>query len=70
MCPTLVGIHVYRGITSSVVSGESVEAVQQKLSAEVPEPDPADDDLTVWEPDDIGQWGQVSSYNLDDEEWV
>ena len=66
----MIGVRVYRGITELVVDGSTVEAAQRKLSGEVPEPNPCDDDLTIWERGENGEWGQVSSWNFDDEEWV
>jgi hypothetical protein len=67
---TYIGVVVYRGIAEKLFAAASVEEVQRLLSAEVPEPFPADDDLTIWKRDGNGEWEQVSSFNFDDMEWV
>lgn len=70
MCRNVAGVHVYRGIAEHVITGSSVEDVQRRLSELVPEPNPMDDDLTIWEPGQDGEWQQVSSYCYDEMEWV
>ena len=68
--PQAIGIHVHRGIASYVIQDESVEIVRERLGVAVPDPNTADDDLSIWALNAEGDWERVSSFNFDQNAWA
>ena len=81
MTEMFIGIHVYRGMTSTVVTAPTAEACREKLMEEVAghldegeeyQPNAMDDDLTVNCRNDADPhcFEQSAAYNFDEERWI
>jgi hypothetical protein len=75
MTEMYIGIHVYRGITETVVTGENAQECRELLMVDEEQesgeyqPNPSDDDLQVFV---VCEWGcePCAAYKFTQERWI